>query len=124
MVGWWLSMALAAPVVPVQGYVTDAGGAPLDGTPVLGLTLYGQTGASPRDLLYTWSGPVAVAAGQFNARLGDDGLLDLDDLGAYDHLLLTVTVGGSTSDFVEVGWTPRAAWAHRASSALTAATAD
>ncbi|MCB9735956.1 MAG: hypothetical protein H6745_25490 [Deltaproteobacteria bacterium] len=85
--------AAAAPgVLPVQGYLTDAAGAPVDGPVDLTFTLV-DADADPTDVWTDTLAGVSVSAGFFTAYLGAGALLDLNLFGDHQDLALVVQVG-------------------------------
>ena len=103
-----LSLALAAPTVPIQGALVDAAGAPVVGTQEVTFRLYSSVGDSSPD--YSVTLPVLFQDGAFAAVLSPNPS-DLPALLAFDDLRITVAVGGGAeSERVPVGWTARAAY--------------
>lgn len=106
---FWVSSALAADViVPVQGALTDATGAPLQGVHAVTFRLYASEVATTA----AWDDTLNVSAanGAFSALLGSGRLLSASTVGAQGRFL-TVEVGGTESAKVALGTAPRAALA-------------
>lgn len=102
------SLVFAATLLPVQGVMTDADGAPLHGTRAITVTL-DAPGAAVHPIA-TIPATVAFQDGAFSAALP----VDLASLANAVDLTVAITVDGVTSAPVEVGWAPLAAWAHDA----------
>ncbi len=106
-----VTQALAGPpVLPVQGSVSDALGAPLDGTSVVIIRLYATEDLS--DVPWSETHTVQFTHGAFSLGLGATTPLDLSRFA--DDAWLTITVDGAESDPFSLGYAPRAAWAHDA----------
>jgi len=104
--------------IPLQGYLTDDEGLPIDDTVVLDLTLYaGNTE------LYDETQSVAVDHGVFVVYFGE-GDLDLAWFRDHDDLSIGVAVDGGAelTPRFDLGTAPFAAFARFADSAATAAT--
>lgn len=103
-----LALAHAA-TLPVQGFATDAGGAPVQGPQTVNFRIYdGST--------ELWSDSVAVvfANGSFAAELGLGAAIDASWLSRPALKLSLALPGGAPSEPVAVGWTPRAHYASQA----------
>lgn len=103
------TVALAVPTVfPVQGYVTDAEGEPLEGDVGAQLTLYNA--ADGGDAVYSVATTLDVEEGAFTYYLGSDLELETDILRANDGLFLEITIDGETLEpRIEIGSVPYAA---------------
>jgi hypothetical protein len=111
----WFAIALAAdPTLPIQGTLSGADGAPLNGVQTVTFTLF--DGSSQ---VWAETRAVDVVDGAFAAHLGATTPLTSVDFSA-DDLTITVTVGGVASDPVAVGWAARSRFASRAASAAVA----
>lgn len=111
-----ITLTAMAVEIPVQGSLTDAGGAPLNGALPVGFELLGTGGAS------LWSDTVDVAfqGGAFALLLSDSVENPMDPAWlANPALAVRVTLGGASSDPVAVGWAPRAMYAQTAGVAGT-----
>jgi hypothetical protein len=101
------SLALAATgLIPVQGALVDAGGAPVSGTHTVHVTLWHDDAATTP----AWEADqtVAFADGAFATNLS----VDLSLFSLHPDLSLSLRLdGGADSGRVPVGWAPRAAWA-------------
>jgi len=78
-------------MIPVQGYLTDAGGVPVDGSQTMGVALY--TSAAGGAPIYGESQTVTVDAGYFTVYVGDLTSLDLATFRDQGDLWLGLTVG-------------------------------
>ncbi len=109
------TLAQAPAQVPVQGFLTDADGAPLDGDQTLELALYDvEAGGTP---LFSETQTVRAAAGFFTAYVGDVGTLDLATFRDNGTTYLELTVGGETlTPRMQLGSTPYAGFAEHAGS--------
>jgi hypothetical protein len=108
------AVALAAPLVPLQGELFDAAGNPLEGTVPLVVRIYGGDPAAPT-ALWTEAASVAVQSGHFSISLGASGALPDEALQADDARWLTVAVsGGLESAMTPIGFAPRAVYASHA----------
>jgi len=109
------SAAFAQPTqVPVQGYLTDDLGQPIDGELPVRFALYGvpSGGVAWFDELHE---PLSVDDGHFVAHLGSVGALDLSRFEDGPMVYLEVTVAGETlSPRMGLMTVPYAAWARRA----------
>jgi hypothetical protein len=113
MSSWLILSALAATVtVPVQGAMSDANGAPLLGTHVVGWRLARASTATDEA---TGTASVQFSSGGFALDISADTAL----LSAAD-LRLTLTVDGAASEAVDVGWAARAGYAATAGEASSA----
>jgi hypothetical protein len=84
--------AQAPATMPLQGYLTDDSGEPIDASLTVGFGLYDRaTGGSS---LYTESQDVTFDRGFFTAHLGEEGDLDLALFRGHGTLFLAVTIGG------------------------------
>ncbi len=85
------ALAQAPPVIPVQGYVTDFEGTPLDGEVEMSFRLYAdEVGGAA---LFTEDQLVTVDRGHFTAYLGDFSELDLALFSIHSTLFLGIRVG-------------------------------
>ena len=113
-----LAAALAAPfgALPVQGQLTDAAGAPIDGALDVTFTLYVDTSRS--DALWTRTlAALPIARGAFSARLED---VDLAWFRDHPSMVLGVRVGADPEmDPIPLGHVPYAGWAAYAGDAAT-----
>jgi hypothetical protein len=111
---WWMAwtaLAVTNGTIPVQGSLTDAGGAPLTGPQDVTLRLH--TAATLGAVAHTEPLTLWFEDGAFSADLS----LDLEQLAAQQAWWLSVEYGGVVSDRVPVGWAPRATWAIKAGDA-------
>lgn len=101
--------ALAVPTVfPVQGYVTDADGEPLEGDVGAQLTLYNA--ADGGDAVYSVATTLDVEEGAFTYYLGSDLVLETEILQENDGLFLEIAIDGETLEpRIEIGAVPYAA---------------
>ena len=102
--------------VPVQGFLTDTAGVPIDGTTLLGLALYpSEVGGTP---VFSETQTVEVSAGFFTAHLGDvaplDAALFRDDSSVF--VGLRVGTGDELTPRIRFGAAPYAAYAVHAGS--------
>ena len=114
------SSALAEPgLVPLQGYLTDLDGVPIDGAQRLTFKLFNA--ATDGDELYTEDlTSVDVSGGQFIVYLGNQTALDLDLFRDNPDLWLEILVGGSViSPRTRLGATPYAGFASYCGDAAT-----
>ena len=104
---WWtLSLALANPVVPVQGTLADSSGAPANGTSILLFSLWTTpTGGSAA---WTEGATVQLSNGHFAHALGATTALDLSDWQVSGDLWLSVTWNGVETSRVPIGYAARA----------------
>jgi hypothetical protein len=115
---WWsLSLALAGPLVPVQGVLYGADGAPSSGSIPVTFALWGS--ASGGSALHTETQTLDVVDGRFGAALGS--ATSFSDTFFRDHpaLWVSVTVDGAATDRVAVGAVPFAAYASYAGDAAS-----
>ncbi len=123
---WFAVMSLVSAAelpapIPVQGWLSDAGGAPLAGTFVADFRIYGDPDLAPEDELWSDDLNVAFDQGRFTAMLGSDAALDANVFASDQPRWLTVSVnGGAESQPILLGYVPFAAFAVRAASAATA----
>lgn len=108
----WISLAFAQSLlVPVQGVITDVGGAPLQGTHPVTFRLYASEAAASH--AYTETLTVAFQDGAFTAAIGSAGLT-ASVLGAQGNWLEVRVDAGPASARVPVGTVARAALAYDA----------
>jgi hypothetical protein len=116
---WWLAgwVAFAAPLgeLPIQGSISGADGAPLNGSASVRFRLWPSAsgGVAVHDATQT----LVVSDGVFATALGAGGTLDLALFATNPQTWVSITVDGVESDRVAVGAAPYAAWAHRAGDA-------
>ncbi|MFW6058277.1 MAG: hypothetical protein ACOC9W_05430, partial [Persicimonas sp.] len=104
---------------PVQAFLTDSQGIPLDGAVDLEFTIYdAETGG---DALFTESHRLRADAGALTAYLGENSELDLSLFSAHDQLFLGVSVDGGSElePRQRLATVPYAAHAHSAANAGT-----
>ncbi|HOX46034.1 MAG TPA: hypothetical protein PK668_20695 [Myxococcota bacterium] len=122
VLGFSMSALAAAPVfVPVQGYLTDADGAPVDAEVSMTLVLWdNMSGGTP---LFSETQQVLVEQGFFTLYLGGTGTPALDLVLFRDHgsLFLGVNVNaeGEMAPRLPLGTVPYAGFAQYAGDALT-----
>lgn len=117
------ALALAANIpapIPVQGAITDATGAPRQGTAVTWFKIYSDPDLEPSDLVWSDDLTVGYTNGAFTALLGSDAALSDAVFSSGQPRWLTVTVDGTESEGVLLGYVPFAVHAVRAASAATA----
>jgi hypothetical protein len=108
-----IALSLAAPTIPVQGDLADAGGAPLQGVHELQLSIHAA--ASGGSALWAESDDVLFLDGAFSALIGDASGFDPAIFATSGDLWIQVAVdGGAPSNRIPVGWSPRAGWAANA----------
>lgn len=108
--------AMAAPgVIPVQGYLTDDAGYPIDGDVSITFRLFANTSATSP--FYTDTFTLDAADGRFSVRLGSgSNSLDLADFSAYPEAQMTVQIeGDAQSAKIPLDYVPYAAYAAEAS---------
>lgn len=115
MVGWWLALAVAGPVVPVQGLVSDT--ASPNGASSVTFRLY--TAASGGAAAYTETQTVTFAQGAFATLLGASPGFSDTFFRDNPSLYLSVEVGGAESARAPVGAVPFASYARYAGDAAT-----
>ncbi len=120
--GFALMFAMAAGAVPatlpVQGVITDADGAPLDGTVSVAFTVYED--AAGTTSVFTETRDVSFAEGFFAVYLGDQAALDLAQLASLPSAYLGIAVNGDDEmDLIELGTVPFAAAAEFCAEATT-----
>lgn len=109
---------------PVQAFLTDAQGIPLDGAVDLEFTIYdAETGG---EVVFTESHRLRADAGAFTAYLGENNELDLSIFSAHEQLFLGVSVDGGPElePRQRLATVPYAAHAQSAANAANAATLD
>ncbi len=113
------STALAADVVlPVQGYLTDASDAPVDGSLDVTFRLYPDQAATGP--LFTETLTVTFDSGAFTTIVGDDGGLDSEIFRLDQSLWLGIQLGGDAEmSPLQIGWAPMSAYAAHAGDAET-----
>ncbi len=77
---------------PVQAFLTDSEGIPLDGAVDLDFTIYDAE--TDGEVVFTESHRLRAEAGAFTAYLGENNELDLSIFSTYDQLFLGVSVDG------------------------------
>lgn len=116
------AFAQAPSLVPVQGFLADNVGTPIDGTLVVGFRLY--SAATGGALLYSEAPTITVTDGNFTALLGETVALDLA-LFRDETVYLGVIVGGiELSPRLPIGTAPYAGYARWAEAAATAMSVD
>jgi hypothetical protein len=115
--------AQAPPLVPVEGYIAELDGTPIDGDVDILFTLYAsQTGT---DVLHSESQTVTFADGTFTAAVGAGAELDLDLFATANEVWLGITLPDDTEmDRIRFMTAPYAAFANRAMTADSAADAE
>ncbi|MBW2463435.1 MAG: hypothetical protein JRH11_17425 [Deltaproteobacteria bacterium] len=110
--------AQAPAQMPIQGYLTDAAGTPVDGATSMVLAIYAtETGGTP---LFTETQSVLVDAGYFTAYAGDVGTLDLTVFRDNTTLYMSVTVEGEELlPRSQLATVPYAAYAEHSGDATT-----
>lgn len=104
-------VAGAAPaLMPVQGYLTDSGGTPIDGPVTMRLAIHDtESGGEP---LFAEEQTVTPVDGRFTAYMGAVATLDLELFASHHDLWLAVAVDqDSWMPRARLGTTPYAAWA-------------
>jgi len=110
----------APPVVPIEGFLTDADGEALDQTGVeLLFRLY--TAEEGGELLFTEQALVRPKAGYFQYELGSNDALDLSIFRDHEEIYLGLTIGTDeeASPRMALGSVPFAGFAEHAGDALT-----
>jgi len=108
-------------LVPVQGYLTDDGGAPIDGTRSMGVALYtAPVGGSP---IWAETQSVTVDTGYFTVYVGAIAALDLATFRDQGDLWLGLTVGSDPemTPRLDLGSVPYAGFAQYCADASTVA---
>jgi len=108
-------------LVPVQGYLTDDGGAPIDGTRSMGVALYtAPVGGSP---IWAETQSVTVDTGYFTVYVGAIAALDLATFRDQGDLWLGLTVGSDPemTPRLDLGSVPYAGFAQYCADAGTVA---
>jgi len=114
-----LTAAQAPAIVPVQGFLTDSAGTPIDGTVTVRFGFYdGPSDPSP---VYSESQEVEVDEGFFDVYVGSVDALDLSifDGGGAAYLGIQVESDAEMSPRIPVGTVPFAAYAERSGDAQT-----
>lgn len=112
------AVAEAPPIIPFQGFLTDAEGTPRDGDVVVEITLYDA--AVDGNVLYTESQVIEADAGYFTAELGLGDALDLAIFRDNGEVWAEVVVDDEALDpRIQLGTVPYAAWAEWAADAAT-----
>lgn len=115
-----MAQGVAPAVLPMQGYLTDGGGAPVDGSTDLTVNLYdGQLSST---VLYGEDQSVMVDAGNFTAYVGDGtpsaGALDMAIFRDNSDVWVGITIGSGTElPRFQLGSVPYAAFAQYSNSA-------
>ncbi len=121
---WWAFAATPPNTVSYQGFLTDAAGAPVNGTPNMQVVFYTVSAGGTGVYTETHSA-VTVSNGQFNIQLGDgtaegSGVWDTD-VDFSQALWLEITVGAETlSPRIPLSTVPYARYALIANTATTA----
>ncbi|NOY94276.1 MAG: hypothetical protein GXP55_24120 [Deltaproteobacteria bacterium] len=105
--------------IPIQGFLADDAGVPVDASPSFLFALYNaETGGAP---IYTETQSVLVEGGFFTAYLGDGSALDLAIFRDNSPLYLGVSIDGGSemSPRTQFATVPYAAYAEYAGSVLT-----
>jgi len=106
----WPALADAPPLIPVQGYLVDVQGLPLDGPVDLTFRLFDAE--SGGNQLWTEVQQVQVAAGLFTAYLGQVDAVDLALFRDHAQVWLEIQVAQDTPmERVRLGTTPWAGYA-------------
>ncbi len=123
MLGLFLAFASGQEAIhlPLQGALTDAGGAPLDGTHAVTFRLFTQAAAGAP--IFEETHALAFQGGAFAVQLGDTDPLAPEDFSGARWIEVELASGGLAAR-VPVGEAPRAAWSAAADRANTAETAD
>ena len=108
------AVAQAPAVLPVQAYLTDGDGNPIDGDVAVRFSLYDDAGS--RTAVFSELQTIRVADGFFDAYLGDVESLDLAifDAGGAAHLGITVEGDAEMVPRISLGTVPFAAYAENA----------
>lgn len=109
---WWMVLAMANPVVPVQGTLADAAGVPVNGSTVVRFNLW--TTATGGTEAWTEETTLQLNNGVFTHALGNTTALDLSDWQVDDDLWLSVAWGGNETARVPLGYAARALHANNA----------
>lgn len=118
--GTAFAQGVAPTVLPMQGYLTDGGGTPIDGSTDLTVNLYdGQLSST---VLYGEDQSVMVDAGSFTAYVGDGtpsaGALDLAIFRDNSDVWVGITIGtGTELPRFQLGSVPYAAFAQYSTNA-------
>lgn len=112
-----LSLAVAAPLLPVQGTLSDAMGAPLNGSSLVVFRIH--TAETSGTLVHQETLAVSFADGAFSAALGSVTPLNTAQIGDGGLWLSVEPSGSPASARVPVGWAARAIYAERAGDAAT-----
>jgi hypothetical protein len=115
------ALADAPPFMPVQGFVTDAGGTPLSGSHAIRFRLY-AVGTGGAALFDEAQASVSVDEGLFSVELGHNSALDLSLFEAHDTLFLGLTIDDDVDELaprISLGTVPWAAFANKAGDART-----
>jgi len=88
--------AAAPPLLPVQGYLTDAEDTPLDGSYQLRFALFDAPSAG--SVVFTTTSSVNVKRGRFVSYLGETDPLQLDKVHEANGLWLEVTIVAACAD--------------------------
>ncbi len=111
--------AQAPAQIPIQGFLADDAGVPVDASPSFLFALYSsETGGAP---IYTETQSVLIEGGFFTAYLGDASALDLAIFRDNGSLYLGVSIDGGSemSPRIQFATVPYAAYAEYAGSVLT-----
>lgn len=108
--------------MPVQGFLTDAAGAPLEGSFDVRFALW-DTAVGGTNPIYVEHQTIDVEAGLFSAEIGAETTLDLDVIDGALHLGVALVDDVEMQPRIALGTSPYAARAHRADTAAFADTA-
>ncbi len=113
------AFAEAPAFLPLQGYLTDDSGAPVDGETTFELAIY--AGATGGTALYSETQAVLVERGSYHVDVGANGQLDLSMFRDQPALFLGISVDGESemSPRLVIGTTPWAGFAQHAGDSAT-----
>jgi hypothetical protein len=120
MVGAARASAQVPAMLPVQGFLTDTAGVPVEGSTMLTFALYdAETGGT---MLYTEDQSLTLTAGRFSGAIGNAGTLDVSTFRDVNDVWVGITIeGGTELPRFELGTVPYAAYAEYAGEASTLA---
>jgi hypothetical protein len=114
--------AEAPPLLPVQGFLTDAEGEPIDGVTKIRFRLYKTKAADEASKVYEETRDVAVDAGHFTVYLGEVTALDLKHFAANKTLYVGLKIADDAKELtplLQLATAPYAAHAQTCGDAAT-----